>query len=149
MVCHYIFYFAVFFTLDKSIAISLTGPGQCRLSPCILVVLDTSQLYDHLVKILSHLHSCKLKALGYFPQYSVHGKTAVTTELLVFRSHQLSMSYSRNCQPVLYKEPKSIEAVTERAVTQLLLQTSALSLLEEVGDLFFLEITHHNTEASS
>ena len=44
--------------------------------------------------------------------------------------------YRRSCQPVLYKEPKSIEAVTERAVTQLLLRTSALAARGQVADLF-------------
>ena len=44
--------------------------------------------------------------------------------------------YRRSGQPVLYKEPKSIEAVTERAVTQLLPRTSALAARGQVADLF-------------
>nr|CAB3252943.1 huntingtin-interacting protein 1 [Phallusia mammillata] len=48
----------IFSTLDMSRAVSLTGPGQCRLSPCILVILDSSQLYDYVVKLLFKLHTC-------------------------------------------------------------------------------------------
>lgn len=51
--------FTVFSTLDMSRAVSMTGPGQCRLSPCIPIILDSSQLYDYTVKIMFKLHSCK------------------------------------------------------------------------------------------
>ncbi|XP_076805498.1 huntingtin-interacting protein 1-like isoform X2 [Clavelina lepadiformis] len=47
----------VFSTLDMSRAISLTGPGQCRLAPLIPVILDSSQLYDYAVKLLFKLHA--------------------------------------------------------------------------------------------
>nr|XP_018670719.1 huntingtin-interacting protein 1 isoform X2 [Ciona intestinalis] len=48
----------IFSTLDMSKAVSMTGPGQCRLAPCILVILDSSQLYDYTVKLLFKLHAC-------------------------------------------------------------------------------------------
>uniref|UniRef100_H2YI25 AP180 N-terminal homology (ANTH) domain-containing protein n=1 Tax=Ciona savignyi TaxID=51511 RepID=H2YI25_CIOSA len=48
----------IFSTLDMSKAVSMTGPGQCRLAPCILIILDSSQLYDYTVKLLFKLHSC-------------------------------------------------------------------------------------------
>jgi len=47
----------VFSTLDMSRAVSLTGVGQCRLAPLILVILDTSKLYDSSVKVLFKLHA--------------------------------------------------------------------------------------------
>lgn len=49
---------AIFRTLDFSKAISMTGPGQCRLAPCIPIILDSSQMYDYSVKLLFKLHSC-------------------------------------------------------------------------------------------
>uniref|UniRef100_A0A8R1TZK2 I/LWEQ domain-containing protein n=1 Tax=Onchocerca volvulus TaxID=6282 RepID=A0A8R1TZK2_ONCVO len=36
---------------------SLIPQGQCMLSPLILVILDTSKFYDHLVKLIFKLHS--------------------------------------------------------------------------------------------
>lgn len=48
----------IFATLDFSRAISMTGPGQCRLAPCIPIILDSSQMYDYAVKLLFKLHAC-------------------------------------------------------------------------------------------
>ena len=45
--------------------------------------------------------------------------------------------YSRGCLPVLHKELKLIEAITERAVRQLLLWTCARSVRAEGADLIF------------
>uniref|UniRef100_A0A1I7VS66 Huntingtin-interacting protein 1 n=1 Tax=Loa loa TaxID=7209 RepID=A0A1I7VS66_LOALO len=36
---------------------SLVPQGQCMLSPLILIILDTSKFYDHLVKLIFKLHS--------------------------------------------------------------------------------------------
>ncbi|KAL4003324.1 ANTH domain family protein [Acanthocheilonema viteae] len=36
---------------------SLIPQGQCMLSPLILIILDTSKFYDHLVKLIFKLHS--------------------------------------------------------------------------------------------
>lgn len=48
----------IFKTLDFSKAVSMTGPGQCRLAPCIPVMLDSSQFYDYSLKLLFKLHGC-------------------------------------------------------------------------------------------
>lgn len=47
----------VFNSLENSSSSSLTAQGQTLLAPLKLVVLDTSKLYDMLVKLLFHLHS--------------------------------------------------------------------------------------------
>ncbi|KAJ8395630.1 hypothetical protein AAFF_G00031110 [Aldrovandia affinis] len=44
--------------LNTSIAISTTTSGQCRLSPLIQVIQDSSQLYHFTVKLLFKLHAC-------------------------------------------------------------------------------------------
>ncbi|XP_068422674.1 huntingtin interacting protein 1 related b [Clinocottus analis] len=44
--------------LNTSIAISTLTSGQCRLSPLIQVVQDSSQLYHFTVKLLFKLHAC-------------------------------------------------------------------------------------------
>nr|XP_039248322.1 huntingtin-interacting protein 1-like [Styela clava] len=49
---------AIFRTLDFSKAISMTAAGQCRLAPCIPIILDSSQMYDYSVKLLFKLHAC-------------------------------------------------------------------------------------------
>ena len=49
----------MFATFDSSRAYSQTAAGKCRLAPCILIILDTSQLYDLTVKTLFKLHGCK------------------------------------------------------------------------------------------
>lgn len=36
---------------------SMTSAGQCRLSPLIPLIQDSSQLYDFLVRIMFKLHS--------------------------------------------------------------------------------------------
>ncbi|MCP9258307.1 Huntington interacting protein related 1 [Dirofilaria immitis] len=36
---------------------SMVPQGQCMLSPLILIILDTSKFYDHLVKLIFKLHS--------------------------------------------------------------------------------------------
>ncbi|XP_066545197.1 huntingtin-interacting protein 1-related protein isoform X2 [Amia ocellicauda] len=48
----------VFRQLNTSIAISTTTLGQCRLSPLIQVIQDSSQLYHFTVKLLFKLHAC-------------------------------------------------------------------------------------------
>lgn len=47
---------AVFQSLDRSRASSMTQSGQCRLYPLILCIQDSCQLYDCLVKLLFRLH---------------------------------------------------------------------------------------------
>uniref|UniRef100_A0A183I648 ANTH domain-containing protein n=1 Tax=Onchocerca flexuosa TaxID=387005 RepID=A0A183I648_9BILA len=42
---------------------SLAPQGQCMLSPLILVILDTSKFYDHLVKLIFKLHSISIPKL--------------------------------------------------------------------------------------
>lgn len=49
--------FLVFNSLDMSRASSMTPSGQCRLAPLILCILDSSSLYDYLVKMLFKLHA--------------------------------------------------------------------------------------------
>uniref|UniRef100_A0A5S6QSI8 I/LWEQ domain-containing protein n=1 Tax=Trichuris muris TaxID=70415 RepID=A0A5S6QSI8_TRIMR len=49
---------SVFDSLDRSRASSMTPVGQCRLAPLILCILDSSCLYDTLVKIMFKLYSC-------------------------------------------------------------------------------------------
>ena len=44
-------------TLDFSKAVSMTGAGQCRLAPCIPIILDSIQLYDYNVTLLFKLHA--------------------------------------------------------------------------------------------
>ena len=44
---------------------------------------------------------------------------------------------------MLYKEPKSIDAVTERAITQVHFELLRFSFRRQVADRIFLEITHH------
>ncbi|XP_061119062.1 huntingtin-interacting protein 1-related protein-like isoform X2 [Conger conger] len=44
--------------LNTSIAISTTTSGQCRLSPLIQVIQDSSHLYHFTVKLLFKLHAC-------------------------------------------------------------------------------------------
>ncbi|KAI5717816.1 hypothetical protein M8J77_011734 [Diaphorina citri] len=48
---------AVFGSLDMSRSNSMTSSGQCRLSPLIPCIQDSSQLYDFCVKILFKLHA--------------------------------------------------------------------------------------------
>lgn len=48
---------AVFGSLDMSRSNSMTSSGQCRLSPLIPCIQDSSQLYDYCVKLLFKLHS--------------------------------------------------------------------------------------------
>lgn len=52
-------YFLVFNSLDMSRASSMTPSGQCRLAPLILCIMDSSSLYDYLVKMLFKLHAGK------------------------------------------------------------------------------------------
>lgn len=51
----------MFFTVFSSITTfhvnSMTSAGQCRLSPLIPLIQDSSQLYDFLVRIMFKLHS--------------------------------------------------------------------------------------------
>ncbi|KRZ46383.1 Huntingtin-interacting protein 1 [Trichinella pseudospiralis] len=49
---------SVFNSLDKSRASSMTPSGQCRLAPLILCILDSSSLYDILVKLMFKLYAC-------------------------------------------------------------------------------------------
>ncbi|XP_071480195.1 huntingtin-interacting protein 1-like [Diadema antillarum] len=48
----------IFRSFDLSKAMSGTSSGQCRLSPLIPVILDSSQLYDFSVRLLYKLHAC-------------------------------------------------------------------------------------------
>uniref|UniRef100_A0A8C4Q406 Huntingtin interacting protein 1 n=1 Tax=Eptatretus burgeri TaxID=7764 RepID=A0A8C4Q406_EPTBU len=48
----------MFGSMDMSRPVSMTTPGQCRLAPLIPAVLDSSPLYDFIVKLLFKLHSC-------------------------------------------------------------------------------------------
>lgn len=48
----------IFKTLDFSKAVSMTGSGQCRLAPCIPIMLDSSQFYDYSLKLMFKLHGC-------------------------------------------------------------------------------------------
>ncbi|KFD47431.1 hypothetical protein M513_11700 [Trichuris suis] len=50
-------FLSVFDSLDRSRASSMTPVGQCRLAPLILCILDSSCLYDTLVKIMFRLYS--------------------------------------------------------------------------------------------
>ncbi|VDN01403.1 unnamed protein product [Thelazia callipaeda] len=47
----------VFKKMDNVNWSSLAPQGQCMLAPLILVILDTSKFYDHLVKLIFKLHS--------------------------------------------------------------------------------------------
>uniref|UniRef100_UPI00358DE863 huntingtin-interacting protein 1-like n=1 Tax=Myxine glutinosa TaxID=7769 RepID=UPI00358DE863 len=58
MECELSLFSAVFGSMDMSRPVSMTTPGQCRLAPLIPAVLDSSPLYDFIVKLLFKLHSC-------------------------------------------------------------------------------------------
>lgn len=47
----------VFNSIDMSRASSMTSSGQCKLAPLIVCILDSSMLYDYLVKMLFKLYS--------------------------------------------------------------------------------------------
>lgn len=51
------FFFPLSGSLDMSRSNSMTSSGQCRLSPLIPCIQDSSQLYDFCVKILFKLHA--------------------------------------------------------------------------------------------
>ncbi|XP_048837435.1 huntingtin-interacting protein 1-like isoform X2 [Brienomyrus brachyistius] len=56
--CELNLFLGVFSSLDMSRSVSETAAGQCRLAPLIQVVLDSSYLYDCIVKLLFKLHCC-------------------------------------------------------------------------------------------
>lgn len=49
--------FSVFSSITTFHVNSMTSAGQCRLSPLIPLIQDSSQLYDFLVRIMFKLHS--------------------------------------------------------------------------------------------
>lgn len=50
-------FFPVFNSITTFHVNSMTSAGQCRLSPLIPLIQDSSQLYDFLVRIMFKLHS--------------------------------------------------------------------------------------------
>nr|XP_023663074.1 huntingtin-interacting protein 1-like [Paramormyrops kingsleyae] len=56
--CELNLFLGVFSSLDMSRSVSETAAGQCRLAPLIQVILDSSYLYDYIVKLLFKLHCC-------------------------------------------------------------------------------------------
>lgn len=46
----------IFTSLDQSRSNSMTTTGQCRLNPLVISILDSSLLYDYIIRILFKLH---------------------------------------------------------------------------------------------
>ncbi|XP_078681189.1 huntingtin-interacting protein 1-like isoform X3 [Branchiostoma floridae x Branchiostoma belcheri] len=49
---------AVFATLDPTRSNSMTSTGQCRIAPLMPLILDSSHLYEFILKLMFKLHSC-------------------------------------------------------------------------------------------
>ncbi|KAI0238937.1 Huntingtin-interacting protein 1, partial [Lamellibrachia satsuma] len=95
---------AVFGSLDMSRSNSMTASGQCRLSPLILCVQDSCQVYDYIVKLLFKLHSSlPPDTLGghrdrFYQQYESLKKFYSNSANLQYFKHLISV-------PVLPSEP--------------------------------------------
>ncbi|CAH1233276.1 HIP1 [Branchiostoma lanceolatum] len=49
---------SVFATLDPARSNSMTSTGQCRIAPLMPLILDSSHLYEFILKLMFKLHSC-------------------------------------------------------------------------------------------
>ncbi|XP_035690853.1 LOW QUALITY PROTEIN: huntingtin-interacting protein 1-like [Branchiostoma floridae] len=49
---------SVFATLDPTRSNSMTSTGQCRIAPLMPLILDSSHLYEFILKLMFKLHSC-------------------------------------------------------------------------------------------
>ncbi|CAH1233278.1 HIP1 [Branchiostoma lanceolatum] len=59
--CTYILFLTiptVFATLDPARSNSMTSTGQCRIAPLMPLILDSSHLYEFILKLMFKLHSC-------------------------------------------------------------------------------------------
>lgn len=46
----------VFITMDRTRSNSMTEDGQCKLAPLMMIIQESNQLYDFVVKFLFKLH---------------------------------------------------------------------------------------------